>query len=195
MSRNDINFLLLLILCTLLSFRVYGQEHSVYGDTNIAKIKPIMIGKDYTVFNYDFKDNLSDGYWKFYSTNDSNKRDMSKYLKVEGAFKNGLREGKFKYYNLSGNKEGDTLPYVIIHYTQELFDGEVMYRPHKGYELFRGNYSNGNREGYFLWYFPKENNVIKKVEYYKAGELQQWVEYNKNGTIRSTGVGVQLKTK
>ncbi len=180
----------ILSIFTVFAFTAFSQNYKAFNDTNVAVIKGIVVGQDYISYNHDLKDDLKDGYWKFYSTNDSTKKDIENYLEVEGRFKDGLREGLFQYYNLVGLKKSKKrVNSILINYSNGVFDGEIVFKYNGEYFIYQGNYKDGLRDGCFVWYFPKSLNIVKRIEWYREGKLLQWIEYKKDGTIRKQGIG------
>lgn len=182
-------FTITLCLQVLLSLSIKGQDHKVFGDTSYASIKKVYVD-DFWTYKKDFKDSLNDGTWKYYKTSDSSKKNIEDYLEIEGTFKNKKRDGTFTYYRVVG-KGGKTkkITELILNYKKGVLHGEVINFSSSDRTYFKGNYNDGKKDGFFLLYYPHGFNIIQKVEYYDKGELQQWVEYNKNGTIRKQGYG------
>jgi antitoxin component YwqK of YwqJK toxin-antitoxin module len=146
----------------------------------------------------DFKEKLPDGYWKlYYDSND--RKDTSNYnLIIEGRFVDSMRQGIFKIYhfiNLYKRKDRNKKELeAIIYYKDNLLNGPFYLYDPNGDLKISGYYSNGKRNGYFVFYHQIKTNglkhlSIKEVQFFVNDTLLQWQEFNNNGTIKRSGKG------
>ena len=179
--------ILLLKLLFLSSFISKGQEHIIYNDTNVHRFTWLKLdGNKY--FIGDFKDSLLDGKWIYYRTNEPKKKNIERYLDMEGEFQGSLRHGKFIFYHNTYNERKYPQlppPYIIVNYSKGILDGEFIVFNSNGTKIQEGFFVNGKREGFFIDYFPaKYNNQIGEIYLYKNDSLVYSAKYDQNGRLK-----------
>lgn len=140
-----------------------------------------------------FRNGKSDGRWLWYF-------DDGNILREEDYYQ-GRRDGEFIEYSVSGeiissglyidNEKDGLWVYTLGDHKEEgkyiigLRDGVWKYYDSDGSLRYKGNYLQGNPEGYHIYYW--ESGKVKEEQYYKFGLKQRsWKKYDLDGQLFMT---------
>ncbi len=185
-------FNLIIILGT--SIFLKAQTHKVYEPDSMFMEKHEKYDRISGLYGIDFKENLADGHWQYFSKKNSREGDYDNYyLEIEGNYKDSVRHGKFVYYKYPYAEKKRNIKkevYKKMNYFNGLLDGYFCIFYWNDIKLREGRYSKGKKDGFFIDYYTNEDKgKIETILFYKNDTLQNWVRYNRRGYISSQGYG------
>lgn len=101
-------------------------------------------------------------------------RTCDKQVVETGTFTNGEKDGEWKSFS----KEGTVVK--IIHYSNGILNGEVLFNYANGKKKLTGNFSNGLKNGYWSFYSP-EDKIQWDLTYQEGKPIGNAQSYDKKG--------------
>lgn len=140
-----------------------------------------------------YRNGRFDGKWEWYYDNGKILREEYYYL--------GQRDGEFFEYSENGdiissgfytdNEKNGSWKYMVGDHREEgnyiigLRDGVWKYYDNDGNLEYKGNYLQGNPDGYHIYYW--DSGKTKEEQYYKMGIKQRsWKKYDQDGVLLMT---------
>ncbi len=174
-----IKYVLIALLVSIF-IKVNAQAYKVYepDSASIEKYE-ITYNRISGFYGIDFKDNLADGHWQYFSKKNSKAGDYDNYyLQIEGNYKDSLRHGKFIYYNYPYTKKKNDIKkevYKYMNYSKGLLDGYFCIYGGADFKIREGTFNMGKKNGFFIDYV---NGKVESISLYKNDSLKEKVIYH-----------------